>query len=107
MILALVACKDEKKQPAQAQNKPVVKIGVSLPLTGDMAFMGNIAKEAVLMNFEKWKSQNTKYNSQICEKFTIFLSINNFSKPQNSKSASYLSRYLSHWYSPYLYSGSQ
>lgn len=63
MVLALIACKDEKKETAQA--KPVIKIGISLPLTGDIAFMGNIAKEAVLMNFEKWKNQNTKYQYQL------------------------------------------
>ena len=65
MVLALVACKDEKKESAQADVKPVIKIGVSLPLTGDLAFMGNIAKEAVLMGFEKWKKQDTKYQYQL------------------------------------------
>ena len=62
MVLALVACKEEKKD---VNAKPVVKIGVSLPLTGNMAFMGNVAKEAVLMNFEKWQAKDTKYRYEL------------------------------------------
>ena len=53
MLLALSACKDEKKN--EADTRPIIKIGVSLPLTGNVAFMGNVAKEAVLMNFENGK----------------------------------------------------
>lgn len=64
MVLALSAC-DNKTQDTKQDTKPTVKIGISLPLSGNMAFMGNIAKEAVLMNFEKWKSQNTKYQYEL------------------------------------------
>ena len=64
MILSLTAC-DDKKETENADTRPVVKIGVSLPLTGNMAFMGNIAKEAVLMGFEKWKNKNTKYQYEL------------------------------------------
>ena len=63
MLLALSACKGEKKN--EADTRPIIKIGVSLPLTGNVAFMGNVAKEAVLMNFEKWQTQNTKYRYQL------------------------------------------
>ncbi|MBP5698516.1 MAG: ABC transporter substrate-binding protein [Alphaproteobacteria bacterium] len=62
MVLALFACKDEKKE---ANVKPLIKIGASLPLTGDVAFMGNVAKEALLMNFEKWQTKDTKYHYQL------------------------------------------
>lgn len=64
MLLALTAC-DNKKDAKQADNRPVVKIGISLPLSGNMAFMGDIAKEAVLMNFEKWQNQDTKYQYKL------------------------------------------
>ena len=47
IILALVACKDEKKETAQIDTRPVVKIGISLPLTGDIAYMGQALKGAV------------------------------------------------------------
>lgn len=44
MLLALVACKEEKKNIA---TKPVVKIGASFPLTGNMAAIGNAAHKAL------------------------------------------------------------
>ena len=47
VILALTACKDEKKQTAQATTAPVVKIGASFPLTGNMASIGNAAHKAL------------------------------------------------------------
>ena len=64
MATALTAC-GQKADTSKEGEKPVVKIGVSLPLSGDMAFMGNVAKEAVLMDFEKWKNQNTKYHYEL------------------------------------------
>lgn len=64
MATTLTAC-GEKAETPKENEKPVVKIGVSLPLTGNMAFMGNIAKEAVLMSFEKWKNQDTKYRYEL------------------------------------------
>jgi len=44
MVLALAAC-DDKKETAQANSKPVVKIGVILPLTGANSYMGNQMQE--------------------------------------------------------------
>ena len=41
MVLALIACKDEKKENA----KPVLKIGVILPLTGANSYMGEQMRE--------------------------------------------------------------
>jgi len=46
MVLALVAC-DNKKEEAQANGKPVVKIGASFPLSGNMASIGNAAHKAL------------------------------------------------------------
>ena len=45
VVLALVACKDENKNQADADIKPVVKIGVILPLTGANSYMGNQMQE--------------------------------------------------------------
>lgn len=46
MLLALLACKDEQKNTA-AEAKPVVKIGASFPLSGNMASIGNAAHKAL------------------------------------------------------------
>ncbi|MBP5698733.1 MAG: ABC transporter substrate-binding protein [Alphaproteobacteria bacterium] len=62
MVLALVACKEEKKQEAQAEAKPVVKIGVSLPLTGDIAYMGQALKGAVMVAEQQLKDNNKLKN---------------------------------------------
>ena len=60
MILALVACKDEKKQTAQAQNKPVVKIGIIAPLTGNVAMVGEGIKSSIVLAEEDLKTKNLK-----------------------------------------------
>ena len=57
--ISLVACSEEKS------DKPVVKIGATLPLTGATAELGDSAKEAINMALKKWKSVDTKYNYQI------------------------------------------
>ena len=49
VVLALVACKDEKKESAQTETKPVVKIGITLPLTGDMGSIGQVMKGAATL----------------------------------------------------------
>ena len=66
MVLALGACKDEKKDTAQADTRLVVKIGASLPLSGDMTETGkNLqAAMALALNDEKAK-QNLKYDYQL------------------------------------------
>jgi len=65
MVLALVACKEEKKESAQAEGKPVIKIGITLPLSGAFAETGELSKEAMLMALEKWKQKDTKYDYQL------------------------------------------
>ena len=64
MVLALVACKEEKIQ-AEVKAKPVVKIGVSLPLTGNLAYIAEGAKNALQMVLEKWQKKETKYQYEI------------------------------------------
>lgn len=60
MILTLVACKDEKKDTAQVQNKPVVKIGIVAPLTGNVAMVGEGIKSSIIMAEEDLKKRNLK-----------------------------------------------
>ena len=63
IILALVACKDEKKAVKQIVNKPIIKIGVSLPLTGDIAYMGQALKGAVMVAEQQLKANNKLKNN--------------------------------------------
>jgi len=65
MVLALVACKEEKKEEVQANAKPVIKIGATLPLSGDLAYVGDGAKNALNMVIEKWQKTDTKYDYQV------------------------------------------
>ena len=58
------AC-DEKKETAQANAKPVIKIGATLPLTGNLSYIGEGARNALNMVMEKWKNKDTKYDYQI------------------------------------------
>ncbi len=65
MVLALVACKEEKKDTAKVEVKPVIKIGASLPLTGNMAYIGNSAQKSLQMALDKWNARNTKYKYEL------------------------------------------
>lgn len=47
IVLALIACKDEKKEIEQTETRPVIKIGASFPLSGNMASIGNAAHKAL------------------------------------------------------------
>ena len=49
MVLALVACKDEKKETTQADTRPVIKIGAILPLSGDLSVWGNSEKQGLML----------------------------------------------------------
>ena len=57
MALSLVAC-DKNDNP---QNKPVVKIGVMLPLSGDFAAYGDATKKAIEMVKEDTKDTKNYY----------------------------------------------
>jgi ABC-type branched-subunit amino acid transport system substrate-binding protein len=65
MVLALVACKEEKKEETQADTKPVVKIGVLYPLSGDSAFFGDSAKKAADLFFKEFDATKFKYKYQL------------------------------------------
>lgn len=61
VILALTACKDEKKDTAQADTRPVVKIGAVLPLTGDNSVVGTAVKSGALAAIEDKSKESLKY----------------------------------------------
>lgn len=61
IVLALAAC-DEKKTSEQANAKPVIKIGVTLPLTGDAADAGQTNKEIIKMALKEFGQTKYDYN---------------------------------------------
>ena len=63
MILAFTACQEEKKE--NADTRLVVKIGATLPLTGNLAYIGEGSKNALEMVMEKWQKADTTYQYQI------------------------------------------
>ncbi len=65
MVLALVSCKDEKKNEVKVEAKPVVKIGVLYPMSGDAAFLGDSAKKAAKLFFKEFDSSKAKYQYQL------------------------------------------
>ena len=64
MATGLTACGKKAETPKE-NTKPVVKIGATLPLSGDLAYIGIGAKNALNMVMEKWQQKDTKYNYQI------------------------------------------
>lgn len=58
-VLALAACDNQKS------DKPVVRIGATLSMTGPFAEVGDSAKEAIKMALKKWESVDTKYKYEI------------------------------------------
>ncbi|MBP5399976.1 MAG: ABC transporter substrate-binding protein [Alphaproteobacteria bacterium] len=62
LFLALTACKDEQKDASQADNRPVVKIGVMLPLSGEMAEFGENSRYAVEFAAEDHKDSPIKFD---------------------------------------------
>ncbi|MBP5698075.1 MAG: ABC transporter substrate-binding protein [Alphaproteobacteria bacterium] len=65
MVLTLVACKEEKKQTAQV--KPIIKIGVIYPMSGEYAHFGDAMKTAVKM----FETDEKTINSAFKYKFLI------------------------------------
>ena len=64
MATSLVAC-GEKTEAPKENTKPVVKIGVILPLSGNNSAMGEASKKAMLMAIADNTKQSNKYNYEI------------------------------------------
>ena len=65
MVLSLVACDKKDENPT---NKPVVKIGASFPLTGNMASIGNAAHKALIAAI---KDENTTPDNKYYYKLIV------------------------------------
>ena len=67
MILALMACKEEKKESAQVKAKPVVRFAALYPLSGDGAQYGETAQKVAKMFFDDFNQKNpqAKYDYQV------------------------------------------
>lgn len=64
MVLSLAACGDKTQEP-QDNSKPVIKIGVTLPLTGDAAETGQAAKAGLEMILSDLKQKGLRYDYQL------------------------------------------
>ena len=64
MVLSLTAC-DDKKDTAQANAKPVIKIGVMYPLSGDGAAFGDAAKNDAEMFFAEFNKKPHKFDYKV------------------------------------------
>lgn len=64
LILGLTACGD-KATEQQADEKPTIKIGATLPLTGDSAEVGEAARAGLVMVLDELKKSNLKYDYQL------------------------------------------
>ena len=64
IVTALAACGNNTDEQ-NTNKKPLIKIGATLPLTGNYAETGNSAKAAMLLALDKWKTKNTKYDYEI------------------------------------------
>ncbi|MBP5399844.1 MAG: ABC transporter substrate-binding protein [Alphaproteobacteria bacterium] len=62
LAILLTACGENAQSP-QKNTKPTIKIGVSLPLTGDIAYMGQALKGAVDVAAQQLKANNKLKNN--------------------------------------------
>ncbi len=49
----------------ETYDKPTIKIGVSLPITGEAAYIGAPSRDSAMLALDKWKKVNTKYNYKL------------------------------------------
>ena len=65
MATALTACGDENKDTPKENEKPVITIGATLPLTGDLAYAGQNMKAAMELSLKDLEKTNLKYNYRL------------------------------------------
>lgn len=76
ITFSLAACDNKKEE--EKSNKPTIKIGVILPLTGNYANSGQSFKNATLLAQDELKKQNLKND------YTLIIDDDNF---ENRKTA--------------------
>ena len=64
LFLSLTAC-DNKKAQEQTDNRPIIKVGASLPLSGNLTYMGVSAQRALQLALDKWNKKDTKYHYEL------------------------------------------
>ncbi|MBP5399920.1 MAG: ABC transporter substrate-binding protein [Alphaproteobacteria bacterium] len=64
MALSLTACGD-KKEAEKINTKPVIKIGATLPLTGNLAYYGKALQQSLNLALEDANRNNLKYDYQL------------------------------------------
>lgn len=64
LALGLAACGDKAEAPKENE-KPVVKIGVLYPMSGNAAFFGDGAKNATELFFSKFNEKEAKFKYEI------------------------------------------
>lgn len=64
VVLGLSACGDKANEQA-TNGKPVVKIGATLPLTGDLAYAGENMRAALELSLKDLQKQKLKYNYEL------------------------------------------
>ena len=58
-LFAIAGCDREKS------DKPIITIGASLPLTGNMAHIGKSAKNSLQMALDEWNKKDTKFKYKL------------------------------------------
>ena len=84
LILSLTAC-GEKTEALKENEKPTIKIGVTIPLTGGMSFAGENMKKSLSMAMNDIQENKLKY------KYELIIEDNSF---DNRKTVSNLNKFL-------------
>lgn len=64
MVLGLTACGD-KAQEQNTNQKPTIKIGATLPLTGNLAYAGENMRAAMELSLKDLNKKDLKYNYEL------------------------------------------
>lgn len=74
MVLAVLSGSESKETAAAAevQPRPEIRIGVTLPLSGSLADVGQVSKNTLEMVLDKWKKRKTKYSYKLVFKDDAF-----------------------------------
>lgn len=63
-LLSAMLNVESKETPVPAK-KPVIRIGATLPLSGENAYIGNSVRNAMEMAFGEWEKRGTRYEYQL------------------------------------------
>ena len=73
IVIGIVVTRNVKSNTVSLANeKSTIKIGVTLPLSGDFAHVGKPSQKAIEMAFQEWKNRDTKYNYELIYEDNMF-----------------------------------